>query len=240
MYLRSLCLCAFVFMFGLSARAQDASVRVEVRSEGKPVAGASVVVNGVAHEADDHGLVTVAVPAGAVDIGVTKAGFGSANAFGGARRLVQQNYVLIARVSFAQQRQTHRFGDGQERDQHNTAFGQVTVRRAIGQTWVIGAAVEHDVYVPRDVPRFAYIFTVPGVFAQDDVKLAGWFSLSASARVDVHSEYRTFASPRLAALLRRGSWSSRASILTGFFAPTALTEETEAAGLSRLSIPTAL
>ena len=32
-----------------------------------------------------------------------------------------------------------------------------------------GAAVERDAYSPRDVPRFDYTFTVPGVFVQDDV-----------------------------------------------------------------------
>ena len=35
-----------------------------------------------------------------------------------------------------------------------------------------------------------------GVFAQDDVDLASWLSLSAGARVDFHDEYGTFFSPR--------------------------------------------
>ena len=47
-------------------------------------------------------------------------------------------------------------------------------------------------------------------------------------------------SPRIAALLRQGRWNSRVSVGTGFFGPSALTEETEAAGLSRLTIPRAL
>ena len=53
-----------------------------------------------------------------------------------------------------------------------------------------------------DVPQFAYTFDVPGVFAQDDVDLASWLSVSAGARVDVHDEYGTFFSPRVAALFR--------------------------------------
>ena len=60
-------------------------------------------------------------------------------------------------------------------------------------------------------------------------------SLSASGRVDVHSEYGTFFSPRVSALARAGRWTSRLSVGTGFFGPTPLTEETEAAGLTRLS-----
>jgi outer membrane receptor for ferrienterochelin and colicins len=58
--------------------------------------------------------------------------------------------------------------------------------------------------------------------------------------VDVQSEFGTFVSPRLSALLRSVGRSSRASIGDGFFAPTPLTEETEAAGLARLHVPTPL
>jgi iron complex outermembrane receptor protein len=76
----------------------------------------------------------------------------------------------------------------------------------------------------------------PGVFVQDDVDVARWFAISASARLDQHSEFGTFISPRLSALVRRRAWSSRVSYGTGFFAPTPLTEETEAAGLSRLTV----
>ena len=57
-----------------------------------------------------------------------------------------------------------------------------------------------------------------------------------SPRVDVHSEYGTFVSPRLAALMRGGGWTSRVSVGAGFFAATPLTEETEAAGLTRLTV----
>src|SRR5206468_7474717 len=81
---------------------------------------------------------------------------------------------------------------------------------------------------------------VPGAFAQDDIEVSRWLTLSASGRVDVHNEFGTFLSPRISALLRHGSWTTRASVGGGFFAPTPLTEETEAAGLARLSTPTAL
>ena len=53
---------------------------------------------------------------------------------------------------------------------------------------------------PIDLPQFAYQFTIPGVFVQDDVELTRWLSLSASGRLDYHSEYGTFLSPRVAAL----------------------------------------
>jgi iron complex outermembrane receptor protein len=86
------------------------------------------------------------------------------------------------------------------------------------------------------VPRFAYTYDVPGLFLQDDVDLAPWLSVSASGRVDRHSRYGTFVSPRLAALVRAAGWTSRLAVGQGFFAATPLTEETEAAGLTRLTI----
>jgi outer membrane receptor for ferrienterochelin and colicins len=151
---------------------------------------------------------------------------------------IRQRYFVTARAAFSQQRHTHTFGEARERDRHEFAFGELSVRGAAGRhVWVVGAAVERDVYRPTDLPQFAYQFTIPGAFVQDDVELASWVSLSASARLDHHSQYGTFLSPRVAALFRSGRWNSRVSIGTGFFGPDALTEETEAAGLSRLTIP---
>ena len=111
------------------------------------------------------------------------------------------------------------------------------IRAATGpHTWVAGLALEDDRYRPSDLPRFAYTFTTPGVFVQDDVDVRPWLTFSFSGRIDHHSEYGWFGSPRVSVLARRGAWSARAAGGTGFFAPTALTEETEAAGLSRLSV----
>ncbi len=115
------------------------------------------------------------------------------------------------------------------------------MRHAVGrQTWVAGAAIERDAFAPEDVPRFAYRYTTPGLFVQDDIDVSKWLSVSASGRIDAHSRFGTFVSPRVSALLRARQWSSRVSFGTGFFAPTPLTEETEAAGLTRLVIPQSL
>ena len=155
--------------------------------------------------------------------------------------IVQQRFVVSARAAFSQQRHRHQFGEVTERDRHTTGFAETTVRGAAGHhTWVGGVAVEHEAYRANDVPRFDHTFVVPGVFGQDDIAFAPWLSVSMSGRLDHHSEYGTFFSPRLAVLLRSGEWHGRVSAGTGFFGPSALTEETEAAGLTRLSIPTAL
>jgi iron complex outermembrane receptor protein len=151
--------------------------------------------------------------------------------------LVEQRYVVTARAAVARQSHHHRFGEVLERDRHDTAFGEVAARGTAGrQTWVAGLAVERDSYAARDVPRFDYTFTVPGVFAQYDLDVTSALAISSSARLDVHSEYGTFFSPRISALARAGRWTSRLSVGTGFFGPTPITEETEAAGLSRLTI----
>ncbi len=156
---------------------------------------------------------------------------------GTAQTLVADRYVLTARGSVAWQQHTHTFGSTIERDRHANLFSEVALRGTAGSaTWVAGAAYERDAYTPRDVPQFAYTYNVPGVFAQADVQATDWLAVSAGGRVDMHSEYGTFFSPRLSALLRQGAWTSRASVGRGFFAATPLTEETEAAGLTRLTI----
>jgi iron complex outermembrane receptor protein len=151
--------------------------------------------------------------------------------------LLGGRYVLAARAALTRGIHDHLFGDTPERDRHDTAFAEVTLRGTGGRhTWVAGAAFEHDGYRPEDVPQFAYSFNTAGAFFQDDLDVANWLSLSLSARVDTHDEYGTFFSPRFSALLRRGGWTGRLSVGSGFFASTPLTEETEAAGLTRLSI----
>ena len=145
--------------------------------------------------------------------------------------------VVTARATLARQWHDHQFGETLERDRHDTNFAEITIRRATGpHTWVGGVAVEHDAYHPTDLPQYVYTFTTPGLFAQDDIDVRPWLALSMSGRLDHHSEYGWFFSPRVSALLRSGDWSTRLSTGTGFFGPTPLTEETEAAGLTRLTV----
>jgi outer membrane receptor for ferrienterochelin and colicins len=151
--------------------------------------------------------------------------------------LIKDRYVVTASAAIARQSHDHQFGEVLERDRHSTAFGEAAVRGTVGRhTWVAGFAIERDAYAARDVPRFDYDFLVPGAFAQYDLTVSPNLSLSGSARLDHHSEYGTFFSPRVSALARAGHWTSRLSVGAGFFGPTPITEETEAAGLTRLQI----
>ncbi|HEY0873404.1 MAG TPA: TonB-dependent receptor [Vicinamibacterales bacterium] len=157
------------------------------------------------------------------------------------RTLLAGRYVGTARLALSRQRHDHRLGAVLENDVHTTLFGELTIRGAAGRhTWVVGGALERERYTARDVPRFSYTFTIPGLFAQDDIELTDWWTASLSARTDHHSRYGWFVSPRISSLVRGGGWISRLSFGTGFFGPSALTEETEAAGLTRLEIPVPL
>jgi outer membrane receptor for ferrienterochelin and colicins len=151
--------------------------------------------------------------------------------------LLRDRLVLTARGSAVRQDHDHRFGEHAEGDRHDTFFAEAAIRGLAGRgIWVAGTAIERDRFVPHDVPQFAYTFTVPGFFAQYDMDVTPAFSITSSARLDVHSEYGTFVSPRVSALTRFGGWTGRASVGTGFFASTPLTEETDAAGLRRLEL----
>ena len=152
--------------------------------------------------------------------------------------LVKGRYVVTARAAIARQSHDHQFGEVLERDRHDTAFGEAAVRGTAGrQTWVAGFAIERDAYTARDVPRFDYDFTrARRVRAVRRHRVAEAVARLEAPGSIIHSEYGTFFSPRVSALARAGHWTSRLSVGTGFFGPTPITEETEAAGLTRLEI----
>ena len=157
---------------------------------------------------------------------------------GNLQRVLAGRVVLAARFSASEQDHRHQFGEDIERDRHELLFGELSIRGTLNRnTWVAGIADQRDAYRPRDVPQFEYTYVAPGLFAQDDFNVASWLTVSGSARLDFHNRYGTFFSPRLSALARRGAWTSRLSAGQGFFAPTPLTEETEAAGLAKLLLP---
>lgn len=153
------------------------------------------------------------------------------------RFLMPGGRVASFRASTVSQRHDHTFGQVLERERSSTSFGELSVTgTARAHTWVAGGAVQRERFRPLDVPRFEYTYTIPGVFAQDDYVLSRWLTASASARVDHHSAFGTFFSPRLSLLLRPGSeWTVRLSGGRGHFAPSPFTDESDATGLSVLA-----
>jgi outer membrane receptor for ferrienterochelin and colicins len=147
-------------------------------------------------------------------------------------------FLITGRFAIAHRSHDHQFGDVGEHDSHDNLFAEVAARRSFSRhTLVGGIAIERDAYNPTDVRQFEFDYAVPGIFVQDDVSIANWLSASLGARWDHHNVYGDFFSPRISLLARKGNWSSRLSAGQGFFASTPLTEETEAAGLTRLIIP---
>lgn len=151
--------------------------------------------------------------------------------------------TLSARGAMALQEHEHRFGARTERDRHRTAFGEATYT-AVGarSTNLIGVALQYDDYLNEDVDGVGFSFAVPALFAQHEVMAAPWLTLSAAGRLDAHSEYGTSVSPRLSALFRAPTdgvldgWTLRASVASGVFAPTLLTDETEVVGLAEVVV----
>ena len=156
---------------------------------------------------------------------------------GGAvgRFLLGGQRLLTLKASGTRQRHTHRFGDVSERDLHGTCFAEGALSGTLGgHTWVAGGAFQCERYTARDVPGFDYAYATPSLFAQDEIALAPALTIAVSGRVDRHSDYGTFVSPRVSVLVRPGAWTGRLSAGTGYQVPTPFTEETEAVGLSRL------
>jgi outer membrane receptor for ferrienterochelin and colicins len=151
--------------------------------------------------------------------------------------LAAGKYAVALRGSYSSQQHRHLFGDDLERDRHELLFAEASIRGAHGkQSWVAGTAFERDAYRPKDVPLYRYTYRNPGIFAQDDIQVTPWLTVSLGARADIHSQYGILFSPRFAALMRGHGWTSRLSLGQGFSTPSALTEDTEAAGLRRLTV----
>lgn len=152
-----------------------------------------------------------------------------------ARLLVGENRLVNVRASATAQRHRHGYGPVVEDDTHATGFAEAALSGAGGgHNWVLGAALQGERYDADDVDGFDYTYTTPSVFAQEEFAATPWLTLSLAGRADWHSEYGAFLNPRLGILLRPAAWTVRASVGTGYFAPTPFTEETEAIGLARV------
>lgn len=159
-----------------------------------------------------------------------------------ARMPLGTGATATVRASGVEQRHGHRFGERREDDRHRTWFAEASAALP-RERWVLvaGGAWQEERYASASVAGVDYRFRVPSAFAQVDVDAAGWLVLSASGRLDRHSAYGTFASPRLSALVRLPrEWTVRLSGGGGTYAPTPLTEETEATGLAPVRVPVPL
>ncbi|MEO8449097.1 MAG: TonB-dependent receptor [Gemmatimonadota bacterium] len=148
---------------------------------------------------------------------------------------------LTFRAAGAFQFTSHRFGVIREADNRATAMGEVTYSRQVNRAALVaGVAVQRETLRGDDLPAFDYTFNVPSIFAQVTHPVSSTIVVSAAGRCDAHNVYGTFCTPRVSALFRRSrAFTARLTAGASYFAPTALTEETETIGL-HAATPTVL
>jgi outer membrane receptor for ferrienterochelin and colicins len=140
---------------------------------------------------------------------------------------------IATRFAYSTSARERFFGPGaREDDRASTGFLEVTRSYASARaTTVFGGAVQLDDFTNQLKRAFDHQWVTPALFVTSERDI-GSFTLSASVRGDAHPEAGTQLTERVALLARPVSgWTVRGSVGTGFAAPTAMTEETEATGL---------
>jgi outer membrane cobalamin receptor len=145
-------------------------------------------------------------------------------------------YILSGAGTLFVQSRTREFSDGREHERRESATIEISLRgTAPRQIWLAGIAADWYALRSADPIASKYSSTRPGIFFHDDVQVSSWLSVSGSVRFDHDIKYGYFLSPRGSALVHGGPWSARVSAGRSFYSPLPLTEETDAAGLTRLT-----
>ena len=146
------------------------------------------------------------------------------------------NTLVTVRASLTREWRTRWFGDNQERDRRNEVFGDVAMTKTLGENVLVGGvAIDRDQYAALDVREQDYRFTTPALYAEHTWTPDPRFAVTSNARLDLQSEYGDFVSPRVSVVVRPSeAWLVRLSTANGVYAPTPLTDETEAFGLTHI------
>ena len=140
---------------------------------------------------------------------------------------------VAMRLAFSTNGRERVFGTGPvEHDRISTGFLELTRSTSNPRAaTVLGGTVQLDSYSNELNNGYDHDWLTPGLFITGE-RAAGPFTVSASLRLDLHPEAGTQFTERLAVLVRPSAdWSVRLGGGTGYAAPVALTEETEAIGL---------
>lgn len=140
---------------------------------------------------------------------------------------------VAIRLSMSGNRRAREFGAAAaEKDRSTTGFLEVTRSFVdVRSTTVLGTTLQADDYRNSANGYFDHLWLTPSFFWTNEREL-GPVTLSLSARGDLHAQVGAQLTERIAALVKPATdWSVRLSAGTGFAAPTAITEETEAIGL---------
>jgi iron complex outermembrane receptor protein len=143
------------------------------------------------------------------------------------------NEVLTVRASLTREWRTRWLGEDRERNRRNAIFSDVALTKSLGTNVLTGGVgLERDQYAALDTRGQSFRNTTPSLFAEHTWTPDPRFGITSNARLDLHSEFGDFVSPRVAVFVRPSeTWTARLSAATGVYAPTALTDETAAFGL---------
>ncbi|HEV8216673.1 MAG TPA: TonB-dependent receptor [Gemmatimonadaceae bacterium] len=143
---------------------------------------------------------------------------------------------LTVRASLTREWRTRWFGHDREANRRNTIFGDVALTKSLPQHLLTGGVgFERDQFAALDDREFSYRYTTPALYGEDTWTPDPRLAVTAGARLDLHSEYGDFVSPRIAVVVHPSdAWTARLSAANGVYAPTPLTDETEMFGLSHV------
>jgi outer membrane receptor for ferrienterochelin and colicins len=150
------------------------------------------------------------------------------------RIVLDTSAFLTIRASMTREWRTRWYGSDAEANRRNTILSDVALTKTRGEhVMVAGVAIERDQYSALDTREFSYRYTTPALFAEHTWTPDRRIAVTSGARLDLHSEFGDFVSPRVAIVVRPSeTWHVRLSRAIGVYAPTPLTDETEAIGLS--------
>ena len=142
---------------------------------------------------------------------------------------------LHLRASAMRQNEDHLYGEAFDDMRRRSVFTEASfTATSAGTSWLIGTALQRDLFRSAELSYLDYSYTVPALFGQVEQAVADRLTLAGSARWDAHSVFGSRISPRLSLLYRPGRWTIRASVGRGFYAPTPFVEELQEPGLFRL------
>jgi outer membrane receptor for ferrienterochelin and colicins len=159
-----------------------------------------------------------------------------------ASRVVGAAGVLQFRGSLNVSGVERTFATDSETVDRHTGFAEVSYSLTkASHEILVGGTVEEDAAKASGIigavsaarsTAFDYTFRAPAVFVQDAWKATDYLALTGSARLDAHSAYGTWLSPRLSALITPvEDWSLRLSATRGIYAPTPFVEEADPIGV---------
>jgi len=155
--------------------------------------------------------------------------------------MLNNGYVLAGTGALFVQSKTRDFSAVRERERLQTATIEITLsRRTARHTWLGGIASDWYALRSADALPTTYVSTRPGIFFHDDFNATSWMVLSGSVRIDHHNLYDLLVSPRGTVLVRNGHWSASLTGAQGYYTPRPLMDETEAAGITPLTISPSL